>query len=64
MWKVKLFDEDHEQDLEAEINAFLEDEPNLDIKEIQFETSICCCDEEDTIYSYSALILYKKRQDR
>ena len=55
--QVKIFDESHEKDLEADINEFLkEDKEILDIK-YSVSTSVFS---EEQIYCFSALILYKK----
>ena len=53
--KVKIFDEDHEEDLESKINDFIEDKEIVDIK---YSVSVCVFSEEQ-IYCFSALILYK-----
>lgn len=53
--KVKIFDFEHEKDLEDEINSFIFDKNIIDIK-YQVSTSIYA---EEQIYCYSALILYK-----
>lgn len=37
--QVKLFDEEHELDLEDAINAFLNRHPQIDVCSIQFQTS-------------------------
>ena len=52
--KVKIFDCDHELDLEDEINKFIKDKEVIDIKyNLSFEVL-----GEDQIYCYSALIIY------
>ena len=54
--KVKIFDEENENDLEEDINDFIEEEHQIiDIK-YQVATSIY---NEEQIYCFSALILYK-----
>ena len=53
--KVKIFDEDHEEDLESKINDFIEDKEIIDIK---YSVSVSIFSEEQ-IYCFSALILYK-----
>lgn len=55
--KVKLFDFEHEQDLEKEINKFLT-EKKVEVKDIQYQTSHFCFNGEQ-IYSFSCMILYK-----
>lgn len=53
--KVKIFDESHEKDLEADINEFIANVEVIDIK-FQVSTSIFA---EEQIYCFSAMILYK-----
>ena len=53
--KVKIIDEEHEKDLEDEINEFIVDKEIYDIK---YSTSVAISG-EDQIYCYSALIVYK-----
>lgn len=53
--KVKIFDEDHEEDLENKINDFIEDKEVVDIK---YSIGVSVFSEEQ-IYCFSALILYK-----
>ena len=52
--KVKIFDEDHELDLEDDINKFIEDK---EIMEIKYNVTMAVSG-EDQIYSYSAMIIY------
>ena len=56
--KVKIFDCNHEKDLEKKINEFLK-ETSAEIKDIKF--SNCCMQDEDNdqIYCFSALIIYQ-----
>ena len=54
--KVKVFDEDHEKDLEDRINEFLEEHSN--IIDIKYQVSVAMFSEEQ-IYCFSALIMYK-----
>ena len=53
--KVKIFDENHEKDLEDKINEFLKEQNN--IIDIKYQVSIAMFSEEQ-IYCFSALILY------
>ena len=53
--KVKIFDEDHEEDLENKINELIEDKEIVDIK---YSVGVSVFSEEQ-IYCFSALILYK-----
>lgn len=52
--KVKVFDCDHEKDLEEKINQFIENKEVIDIK---YEVSIGVCGEEQ-LYCFSAMIIY------
>ena len=54
--KVKLFDEEHESDLEKSINKFL-DENDIELVDIKYQVAISVCG-EDQIYCFSAMIIY------
>lgn len=54
--KVKIFDESHEKDLEAQVNSFLST-VNGEIVDIKFQTAISMFGEEQ-IYCFSAMIIY------
>lgn len=54
--KVKVFDENHEKDLEEKINCFLKDN-DIDVIDIKFANSIGIMGEEQ-IYCFSAMIIY------
>jgi len=58
--KVKIFDENHEKDLEEAINKFLKDFEDDEIIEIKYQVSTMY-DYKDQIYCYSALVLYKPK---
>ena len=53
--KVKIFDDEHEKDLEEDINNFILDKEIFDIK---YQVSIGISG-EDQIYCYPALIIYR-----
>ena len=55
--KVKVFDENHEKDLEKSVNEFLE-EMDGELMDIKFGVSTSMFGEEQ-IYCFSAMILYK-----
>ena len=57
MYKVKIFDESHEKDLETKINAFLSSINGKDIIDIKYEVSITMFSEEQ-IYCFSAMVIY------
>ncbi len=54
--QIKIFDEEHEKDLEDSVNDFITDKDIIDIK---YQVSIGVFSEEQ-IYCYSALILYNE----
>lgn len=53
--KIKIFDEEHEKDLEEAVNEFIFDKEIIDIK---YQVAVTMTYEEQ-IYCYSAMILYK-----
>lgn len=55
--KVKIFDFEHEQDLEEAINAFLS-EKEIEVKEIKYAVSHFYALNEQ-VFSFSALIIYE-----
>ncbi len=54
--KVKIFDESHEKDLEAQVNRFL-NELSGEVVDIKFSTAISVFG-EDQIYCFTAMIIY------
>lgn len=59
MLKVKAFDEEHEKDLEEEINRFLRQKQPV-VRDIRF--SVAAAEEmsgEGNVFCFSALILYE-----
>lgn len=52
--KVKIIDEEHEKDLEDEVNKFIVDKEILDIK---FSSAVAVSG-EDQIFCFTALIMY------
>lgn len=55
--KVKVFDFEHERDLEENINEFI---ANKEIIDIKYQVSIAINGEEQ-IYCFSAMIIYMDR---
>ena len=53
--KVKIFDEETEEDLENRINDFIED---VEVFDIKYQVSAAIFSEEQ-IYCFSALIVYR-----
>lgn len=56
--KVRLFDENHENDLETSINEFLQGD-NYDIIDIKYQVAIAMYG-EDQVYCFSAMVLYEE----
>lgn len=57
--KVKLFDCNHEKDLEKKINEFLSNMKG-DLLDIKYSNSIMLDQKNEQIYCFSALIIYKE----
>lgn len=60
MFKVAVFDEEHEKDLENEVNIFLEKIADEQLVDIKYSVSTSTDDEGEQIYCFSALVLYRK----
>ena len=61
--RVKIFDEEHEKDLEETINQFLAGhQDEYTIRDIKYQLSHFS-DGPGQIYSYSAMIIYEKSRD-
>ena len=56
--KVKVFDCDHEKDLEESVNDFILDKEIIDIK---YQVAISV-NGEDQIYCFSAMIIYVNKE--
>jgi len=54
--KVKIFDENHEKDLEAAINDFIED---IEVFDIKYQVAVGIFSEEQ-LFCFSALIMYEE----
>ena len=57
--KVKIFDENHELDLEKSINEFLE-ENKVEVIDIKYQVALSIFSEEQ-IYCFSAMIIYNQK---
>ncbi|MGM7702450.1 sporulation protein Cse60 [Pseudalkalibacillus sp. Hm43] len=63
MLQVKIFEAEHEEDLEEAVNEFLAELQQSKFVEIQYQVSIAADEETEdyeSLYSFSAMILYKK----
>ncbi|WP_428911276.1 sporulation protein Cse60 [Niallia sp. Krafla_26] len=60
MIQVKLFDMEHEKDLEVEMNQFLEDLEENQLLDIKYNVAALTEDvDEDQIYCFSAMVIYR-----
>ncbi|EIJ79319.1 YteV [Bacillus methanolicus PB1] len=59
MIQVKLFDEEHEADLEIEMNSFLEQLDEHKIVDIKYNIAAIKEDEEEQIYCFTAMVIYR-----
>ncbi len=59
MIRVKVFDEGHERDLEESVNAFLKKIADDNVVDIKYQVAVCNNDEENQIYCFSAMIVYR-----
>ncbi|MBP2241477.1 hypothetical protein J2Z40_002040 [Cytobacillus eiseniae] len=59
MIKVKLFDQEHEKDLELEMNRFLERMEEKKLMDIKYNVAAVREDEDEQIYCFSAMIIYR-----
>lgn len=57
---VKIFDEEHEKDLELVVNDFLIKNKDISIIDIKYQVAITY-DEREQIYCYSCLIMYETK---
>lgn len=53
--KVKIFDEEHESDLESSINDFLQQD--IDLLDIKYQVAISISG-DDQIFCFTAMIIY------
>lgn len=59
MLAVKIFDEEHENDLEDAINQFLQTlDHNYKIEDIQFRVAVAEDSKGDQIFCFSAMVIY------
>ena len=57
--KVKVFDEEHEEDLENEINDFLDNLDPSDYIDVHYSVAAFSTPSGDQVYCYSALLIYR-----
>ncbi|MBG9653377.1 sporulation protein Cse60 [Cytobacillus firmus] len=59
MIKVKLFDHEHEKDLEKDMNYFLEKIEEKKLLDIKYNVAAVQEDEDEQIYCFSAMVIYR-----
>ncbi|MDQ0272249.1 hypothetical protein J2S17_004141 [Cytobacillus purgationiresistens] len=59
MIKVKLFDQEHEKDLERSMNRFLEKIEEKRLVDIKYNIAAIQEEEDEQIYCFSAMIIYR-----
>lgn len=59
MIRVRVFDESHEKDLEESVNAFLKKIHEENVVDIKYQVAVCNNNEENQIYCFSAMIVYR-----
>ncbi|MBO1581288.1 sporulation protein Cse60 [Bacillus sp. XF8] len=59
MIRVKVFDESHEKDLEDSINVFLKKLNEEQLVDIKYQVGVSINDDENQIYCFSAMVIYK-----
>lgn len=57
--QVKVFDYEHEKDLEEDMNKFLEDLDERKLVDIKYNVAAYQEDEEEQIYCFSAMVIYR-----
>jgi len=55
--RIKIFDENHEQDLELKVNDFLKTIKNEKIIDLKYQLAVLY-DEREQIYCFSCMIVY------
>ncbi|TYR82083.1 sporulation protein Cse60 [Priestia megaterium] len=58
MLQVKLFDKEHEKDLEVAVNRFLKKLDEEDVVDIKYQVTVDV-DRDEQVYCFSAMIIYK-----
>ncbi|MBS4173875.1 sporulation protein Cse60 [Bacillus sp. FJAT-49736] len=60
MIQVKVFDYEHEKDLEKDVNRFLKTIDDQNLLDIKYHVAVMAEEEDEQIYCFSAMVLYKK----
>jgi Sporulation protein Cse60 len=62
MIQVKLFDYEHEKDLEQEMNEFLQELDERQIIDIKYNVAALVDPDEEQIYCFTGMIIYRKKK--
>ena len=57
MVQIKVFDEEHEDDLTEAVNAYLSEHADIRLLDIKFSTAVSDFSEEQ-IYCFSAMVIF------
>lgn len=57
MVQIKVFDEEHEDDLTEVVNAWLQENADIRLMDIKFSTAVSDFEEEQ-IYCFSAMVIF------
>lgn len=57
--QVKIFDEEHENDLEIVVNKFLQSKEYSTIIDIKYQIQTFVTKDNEQIYCYSAMVIYR-----
>ncbi|WP_078544961.1 sporulation protein Cse60 [Litchfieldia alkalitelluris] len=57
--RVKIIDESHEQDLEVEVNRFLEKLDDSQVVDIKYQVACSTNNDDEQIYCFSACVIYR-----
>lgn len=59
MIQVKIFDEEHERDLEVVVNKFLSSKDYSTIIDIKYQIQTFVTKDNEQIYCYTAMVIYR-----
>ena len=59
MIQVKIFDEEHERDLEIVVNKFLSSKDYSTIIDIKYQVQTFVTKDNEQIYCYTAMVIYR-----
>ena len=59
MIQVKIFDEEHERDLEIVVNEFLKSKDYSTIIDIKYQVQTLVTKDNEQIYCYTAMVIYR-----